>query len=265
MDTVQKYCSRGDRCVHPDGSWLPATPDYFNKCSSRKDGMQPKCKACQSALHYAKHDHNLARNRAYWDEHKDEINRKDREQYATDEEIREKVRESHRKFKEKNPSYGSDYFRREMEQHPERVRERKRLSRARSMEHYRQQERDYRNSNRERINQRRRDRGVTDEDYRQRRKPSPEKRRAYKNNRRARVLNASGRLTAADLRIMLKTQRGRCWYCGAIFQDSHYHADHRIPLSRGGSNDPSNIVLACPTCNLSKGTKLPHEWSDRLL
>jgi 5-methylcytosine-specific restriction endonuclease McrA len=35
-----------------------------------------------------------------------------------------------------------------------------------------------------------------------------------------------------------------------------------VPVSRGGSNDISNIVLACPSCNLQKGTRLPHEWPE---
>jgi 5-methylcytosine-specific restriction endonuclease McrA len=46
-----------------------------------------------------------------------------------------------------------------------------------------------------------------------------------------------------------------------------YHVDHVVPLVRGGSDDPSNLVIACVPCNLSKGDKLPHEWkrSGRLL
>jgi 5-methylcytosine-specific restriction endonuclease McrA len=35
-----------------------------------------------------------------------------------------------------------------------------------------------------------------------------------------------------------------------------------VPLSRGGSNGPENIVIACPTCNLAKKDKMPHEWPE---
>jgi hypothetical protein len=31
-----------------------------------------------------------------------------------------------------------------------------------------------------------------------------------------------------------------------------FHFDHRIPFSRGGASDETNIVLACAKCNLKK-------------
>lgn len=40
--------------------------------------------------------------------------------------------------------------------------------------------------------------------------------------------------------------------------------DHVVPLIKGGGNGPENIVVACATCNLKKGAKLPHEFSERL-
>lgn len=42
--------------------------------------------------------------------------------------------------------------------------------------------------------------------------------------------------------------------------------DHRIPLSRGGTDDLSNLAMACQSCNASKGPKTPAEftaWRDR--
>jgi 5-methylcytosine-specific restriction endonuclease McrA len=33
------------------------------------------------------------------------------------------------------------------------------------------------------------------------------------------------------------------------------HIDHVIPMSRGGSDDLSNLVLSCSTCNEAKGAK----------
>lgn len=89
-------------------------------------------------------------------------------------------------------------------------------------------------------------------------------RRASDLNRKARVRQAAGHYTAADLRLQYKSQGGNCWWCGKAL-NGKYEGDHVIPLSRGGSNYPSNIVLTCLPCNREKGKKLLHEWNGRLL
>lgn len=38
--------------------------------------------------------------------------------------------------------------------------------------------------------------------------------------------------------------------------------DHKIPVSRGGTNDLDNLVLSCISCNSSKGGREPDEWFD---
>lgn len=43
-----------------------------------------------------------------------------------------------------------------------------------------------------------------------------------------------------------------CQYCGRSAPDVVLHVDHVVPVSKGGSNDPSNLVTACETCNLGK-------------
>lgn len=91
-----------------------------------------------------------------------------------------------------------------------------------------------------------------------------EERKAHDARRRTRQLGAEGTHTASDIRTSLSLQRGRCWWCGRPITKG-FHSDHRIPLSRGGSNGPENLVLSCPRCNLSKGTKTPQEFAGRLL
>lgn len=39
-----------------------------------------------------------------------------------------------------------------------------------------------------------------------------------------------------------------------------FHMDHLWPVSKGGTDDTSNIVTACASCNLSKGAKTLREW-----
>ena len=78
--------------------------------------------------------------------------------------------------------------------------------------------------------------------------------------RRALKLNATGIHTKDDVQRQYKSQKGHCYWCN-IKVDKVYHVDHVIPLSRGGSNGPENIVISCPTCNMKKNNKLPHEWT----
>jgi len=40
-------------------------------------------------------------------------------------------------------------------------------------------------------------------------------------------------------------ERGICYYCGRRVGASNLTMDHKIPLSRGGTSDRSNIVPAC--------------------
>jgi len=85
--------------------------------------------------------------------------------------------------------------------------------------------------------------------------------RAHKHKRRAQKRASQGAYTPQQLQEQMHRQKSKCYYCkmklGMI-----YHADHVVPLSRGGSNDISNIVIACPTCNMRKHARLPHEWPE---
>ncbi|TDF41925.1 HNH endonuclease [Alteromonadaceae bacterium M269] len=50
----------------------------------------------------------------------------------------------------------------------------------------------------------------------------------------------------------------KCQYCGValVFKDVNSWAlDHVIPKSEGGSNDDSNLKLACKSCNSAKGNR----------
>jgi 5-methylcytosine-specific restriction endonuclease McrA len=93
---------------------------------------------------------------------------------------------------------------------------------------------------------------------------NPDKKLANTRNRRARLKGATGKHTAEDVAKQFASQKGCCWHCGLPINGT-FHVDHLIPVSRGGSNDARNIVISCPSCNLSKSDKLPHEWNGRLL
>lgn len=97
------------------------------------------------------------------------------------------------------------------------------------------------------------------------RKANPEKRRLismnYKARRRA---QEAGGPTTAELRDWLGRQRKVCFWCDADCAGVH-HVDHFEPLSRGGKHEISNLVIACPSCNLRKQAMPPERWMERIL
>lgn len=82
--------------------------------------------------------------------------------------------------------------------------------------------------------------------------------------RRARLANADGSHTIEDIQKQYVRQHGRCYYCGKDVGEK-YHVDHVMPLAKGGSNGPENLVIACPQCNHQKKDKLPVDFCGRLL
>ncbi len=52
--------------------------------------------------------------------------------------------------------------------------------------------------------------------------------------------------------------RDRCEFCQLLqeFSELQFHIEHIIPRQHGGADDPENLALACPDCNLVKGPNL---------
>lgn len=93
------------------------------------------------------------------------------------------------------------------------------------------------------------------------RRKHPERYSTYDKNKRAKRKKAEGRYTLRDELDQRTKQGNRCFWCSRELEGGKSHVDHIIPLVRGGTNWPDNIAITCPSCNLSKGTKLPYiEW-----
>jgi 5-methylcytosine-specific restriction endonuclease McrA len=77
--------------------------------------------------------------------------------------------------------------------------------------------------------------------------------------RRARVRLAEGSFSREDIELKYQEQSGCCKWCN-VELNGKYNIDHVVPIAKGGTNYPDNLVLACEHCNKSKGAKMLDEW-----
>ncbi len=57
---------------------------------------------------------------------------------------------------------------------------------------------------------------------------------------------------------LLELWGNTCAYC--LVGEMALDIEHIVPLSRGGTNDPQNLTLACRRCNLKKGSRTAEEF-----
>ena len=88
-------------------------------------------------------------------------------------------------------------------------------------------------------------------------------RKKAKANRRA--LESNGKIKAKELKTLLDTSNGKCYWCNCNINkenSSSFHFDHYVPLAKGGMNLIENIVISCPSCNMSKKAKDPIQYAN---
>jgi 5-methylcytosine-specific restriction endonuclease McrA len=156
-----------------------------------------------------------------------------------------------KKYKETHKEELREYQRRYWVENKERKQEYKRAR----QEYFTAKHREYVEKNRDRVMANSRKWEIANRNKRN------EQARTHAINRRLRKYRNGGKLSRSDIDTQYNRQKGKCYYCGEKV-GKKYHVDHVVPLSRGGSHSPDNIVIACPTCNLRKNNKLPHEWLE---
>lgn len=97
---------------------------------------------------------------------------------------------------------------------------------------------------------------------RKKRRDHPECFHAEYLRRRGAKVQACGRVKAVEILGLLEQQDYRCAnpFCCADLRLVKRHVDHKIPLSRGGSNDLSNLQWLCALCNVTKNYRTMEEW-----
>lgn len=78
--------------------------------------------------------------------------------------------------------------------------------------------------------------------------------------------NGSSRRKYSDTekRTVYERYHGRCVYCGELVRISYMSIDHKVPLSKGGTNTLGNLQLTCRTCNRIKADVPPEEFLEKI-
>ena len=66
-------------------------------------------------------------------------------------------------------------------------------------------------------------------------------------------------MTESETKDLVRRRAGnRCEYCLLRQEDSDFthHVEHVVAKQHGGSDEPTNLALACHRCNLRKGPNL---------
>ena len=64
--------------------------------------------------------------------------------------------------------------------------------------------------------------------------------------------------------VIFREYLGKCFYCGIELNNKNFAIDHVYPISRGGTNQLSNLVPSCNYCNSRKSNKTIYEFHDFL-
>jgi 5-methylcytosine-specific restriction endonuclease McrA len=203
----------------------------FSRDNSKKDCLQNQCKACR-AEYRSTHTAQISEYKRAWNA----ANLAAGRAYS-------------RAWRAANPEISRAYY----AANAEKRRDQARARRAANPDATRAYKRAYRAANPEAAR-------TYDRTWRA---ANPEISRAKYQRRRARIKENGGTFTREEFYHMSLTQGGFCAYCQRQHDPDKLAIDHIVPLDQGGRHEAANIVLACPTCNSSKGNRTPDQWLNR--
>lgn len=196
----------------------------------------------------------------------------------------ERYREYSKEYREKNKEKRISYLRKYREENKDLLKEKKKKRNEANREEYLAKKKAYRDSHKEMFRLRSKKYYEANKDILKEKRKSwylksgKEWAKKYHERNRDRILEtrrkythenpdkfvkyrlkyweSRGEITTDHIINLHKWQDNRCAYCGIVIDKNNQHIDHVVPLSKDGSNHPHNIVLACVSCNTSKGSKL---------
>lgn len=117
-----KYCCRGNRCIHPNGPYLPRSTQYFYYSADSVDRLGKYCKICKREEQHKDAARKATRNHRYESSHREQIKRRHQIYAKTHPEIQ---RTKKRKWRRLNPDKSREEFRRWSKKYPEKIRARR--------------------------------------------------------------------------------------------------------------------------------------------
>lgn len=264
---------------------LPATTEYFNRCSKVKSGLYSKCKDCRklNAMNNKEHIQEYQRN--YYKANKTRINEINKRNYEINKDRilkhnkeyrqinKEYIEQCRKKYMELNREKFKEYWKMYYQNNKEEIsvkqkeyylknKERKseyhKYWRINNLDRLRDYGKKYRNDNSVRLREYRlknieRIRNVQKEYF----KNNPEVKRMSEHKRNALKRALPNTLTLNQWNEIKKCFNNKCAYCNS---EESLTQDHFIPLSKGGGYTRNNIIPACKSCNSSKGNRDFFEW-----
>lgn len=251
----------------------------FPKNKARSSGLDAACKVCHKEKNRAQYEKHAANRRRYASEYRS-AHTEEKSEYnkAYREENKESLNVYVQKWRETHISNrSSDSVARSRQKQKERyISDTEYRARVKAATAERRKGLD-----REQLNQKAREWNAKNPDKRRRyavnwlAKKTPEERvtlgiftrqkhrvaRQTDNARyNARRLAAPGVISNSHLVSLHRWQDHCCFYCRKNMEQKET-IEHVVPLSRGGTNHPYNVVLCCASCNASKSDRLYFlEW-----
>lgn len=234
--------------------------DSFSNSKRNKSGKRSACKECSNIdnkIYADKNKHKKSKySKEYRKENYNECLKKEKEsRHRNKENIKicnrkyrennkEEEKQRHRKYQKENKEKLSEYHKKRYSEKKEHILKACKAYRQCNKNKKREWNENYKNTEKSKIS----------------RANSIGKRRFLKkiNNDKTIPINIEYPLTK-ELQELLDNQGGKCFYCRCDINENR-HLDHYVPLAKGGAHSINNVVWSCPSCNMSKGSKMPDEF-----